>query len=198
MVRRILLAIAFVAVLTVIPFGSAHAQCAGTGGPPGLTKGLCVYSVKFVCGLQLPIPGQVPPFEPPVKPGNYATAVNIHNFHNGQSVTIAKKAVIANPEKQPPCQISKFITLTLQADQALVIDCPDIASLLANPTTVLPPFIKGFVEVVSRVPLSVTGVYTAQACDVSTSGRVCAQNTPGRNRRGAEKSFSPPRPLAIQ
>ena len=56
MVRRILLAIAFVAVLTAIPFGSAYAQCAGTGGPPGLTKGLCVYSVKFVCGLQLPIP----------------------------------------------------------------------------------------------------------------------------------------------
>ena len=40
MVGRILLAIAFVAVLTAIPFGSAHAQCAGSGGPPGLNKGL--------------------------------------------------------------------------------------------------------------------------------------------------------------
>jgi hypothetical protein len=192
MVRRILLAIAFVAVLTVIPFGSAYAQCAGTGGPPGLNKGLCVYSVKFVCGLQLPIPGQVPPFEPPVKPGNYATAVNIHNFHNGQSATIAKKAVIANPENQPPGQISKFTTLTLQPDQALEIDCPDIASLLANPTTVLPPFIKGFVEVVSRVPLSVTGVYTAQACDMSTAGQVCAQNTPVSIDVVPEQAFTGP------
>src|SRR5260370_16896972 len=113
MVRRILLAIAFVAVLTVIPFGSAYAQCAGTGGPPGLTKGLCVYSVKFVCGLQLPIPGQVPPSEPPVKPGNYATAVNIHNFHNAQSATIAKKPVIANPTNHPHRPITTFHTPTL-------------------------------------------------------------------------------------
>jgi len=178
MVGKILLAIAFVAVLTAIPFSSAYAQCAGTGGPPGLTRGPCVYSVKFVCGLQLPIPGQVPPSEPPVKPGNYATAVNVHNFHNSLSVPIAKKAVIANPEDQPAGAISAFRRLTLKPDQALEIDCPDIVSLLANPTVGLPPFIKGFVEIVSPQPLSVTGVYTAQACDVTAAGQTCAQTGP--------------------
>jgi hypothetical protein len=173
MVGRILLAIAFVAAIAALPFSSAHAQCAGVGGPPGLSRGPCVYSVKFVCGLQLPNPSLVPPSEPPVKPGNYATAVNIHNFHNGQTVTIAKKAVIANPEDQPPGAISPFRKVTLGPDQAVEIDCPDIVSLLANPLVGLPPFIKGFVEVISPVPLSVTGVYTAQACDVTTPGVTC-------------------------
>ena len=173
MVGRILLAIAFVAVLTAIPFGSANAQCAGAGGPPGLNKGVCIYSVKFVCGVQSPIPSLVPPSEPPVKPGNYATAVNIHNFHNGQTVPIAKKAVIANTEKQPPGQISQFQRLALGPDQALEIDCPDIVSLLTAPGVQLPSFIKGFVEVISPFPLSVTGVYTAQGCDVPNAVQLC-------------------------
>ena len=174
MVGRILLASAFVAVLTAIPFGSARAQCAGSGGPPGLNKGVCVYLVKFVCGVQSPVPNLVPPSEPPVKPGNYATAVNIHNFHNGHPVPIAKKAVIANTEKQPPGQISQFTKLTLEPDQALEIDCPDIVSLLTVAGVQLPSFIKGFVEVISPLPLSVTGVYTAQGCDVPTAAQVCA------------------------
>ena len=194
MVTRILLAIALEAALTAIPLGSAHAQCAGTGGPPGLNKGLCVYSVKFVCGLQLPIAGQVPPSEPPVKPGNYATAVNIHNFHNTQSVTIAKKAVIANPENQPPGQIGKFQRVVLEPDQALEVDCPDIVSLLTNPTVAppLPPFIKGFVEVVSPQPLSVTGVYTAQACDVTATGQTCQSSGPVSIDVVPEQAFTGP------
>ncbi len=176
MVQRILLAIAFVAVIAAIPFGSAHAQCAGTGGPPGLNKGSCIYSVKFVCGLQQPDPSLQPPLEPPVKPGNYATAVNIHNFHNNQPVTVTKKAVIANPENQPPGQISGFQRFALEPDGAFEIDCCDIAHLLLGvPSAVdchllsgrLPPFIKGFVEVSSPVTLSVTGVYTAEFCQPS-------------------------------
>jgi hypothetical protein len=132
------------------------------------------------------------PIRAPVKPGNYATAVNIHNFHNGQTVTIAKKAVIANPENQPPGQISKFQRVTLGPDQALEVDCPDIASLLANPTTVLPPFIKGFVEIISPQTLSVTGVYTAQACDLTAAGQTCTQNGPVSIDVVPEQAFTGP------
>lgn len=191
MVRRILLAIGFAAIFTAISFGSAYAQCAGNGGPPGPNKGPCIYSVKFVCGLQFPNTTLVPPSEPPVKPGNYATAVNIHNFHNDQTVTIAKKAVIANPENQPPGEISRFQKVTLAPDQALEIDCPDIASLLANPVAPLPSFIKGFVEVISPTTLSVTGVYTAQACDVTTAGQ-CSQTGPVSVDVVPEQAFSGP------
>ncbi|HEY6419294.1 MAG TPA: hypothetical protein VIX59_09850 [Candidatus Binataceae bacterium] len=182
MVKRILLTIGFLAVVAALPCESARAQCAGTGGPPGLNKGLCIYSVKFVCGLQQPDPSLQPPLETPVKPGNYATAVNIHNFHNNQPVTIAKKAVIANPEGQPPGQISSFQRFPLGPDGAFEIDCCDIVRLLLGvPSDVpcqqlptkLPPFIKGFVEVISPVTLSVTGVYTAEFCAPSPT-QACA------------------------
>ena len=56
------------------------------------------YAVKFVCGEQKPIdPSQ---FEPPVKPGNYATEINIHNPNytsvtpNSTSTLVHKKLVV--------------------------------------------------------------------------------------------------------
>lgn len=142
-----------------------------------------VYSVKFVCGFSSSPVGPFPS-EPPVKPGNYATAINIHNFHIF-SVGLCKKAVLAPPEAcmsaSPPegCLpiIGNFTGVFLHADQAFEVDCSDIVSLLKPSLrgTTLPPFIKGFVEIVvlpnSNLagtppvnPLSVTGVYTAQGC----------------------------------
>ncbi len=121
-----------------------------------------LYSVKFLCGLQTKIP-TAPPNEPPVKPGNYATAVNVHNFHNG-SVVIDKKVVIAAPEGAPPGPMTKPVRDVLSPDQAIEVDCAEIVRLFGDVR--LPPFIKGFVEIVSpqRVELSVVGVYTAKEC----------------------------------
>ncbi len=152
---RVLLAIALLG--STVCVGQARAQPA----PQYL------YSVKFLCGLQT-LGSNVfkPPQEPPVKPGNYATAVNIHNFHNADAVFV-KKAVIALPERQTQRgPVSKFAQDALGPDQALEVDCTDIVNLFASPGTgaTLPPFIKGFVEIVSPVQLSVTAVYTAQTC----------------------------------
>ena len=37
-----------------------------------------IYAVKFVCGAQAPASADVTlPAEPPVKPGNYATKINV-------------------------------------------------------------------------------------------------------------------------
>jgi hypothetical protein len=171
MISKVLFAIAFVAALAAIPSGAAYAQCPSS---QGVVPGLCVYSVKFVCGLQQPNPQLIPPSETPVKPGNYATAVNLHNFHNNRDVVIRKKAVIANSENQQPGLISPFKTLVLIPDQALEIDCPDIVALLSASGTSLPPFIKGFVEIQSSQTLSVTGVYTAEPCVPSPVPGVCA------------------------
>ncbi len=143
-------------------------QCPSTN--PLIAKGICIYSVKFLCGLQTQnVPPSQPPIETPVKPGNYATAVNVHNYHPSQSVVIAKKAVIALPEDQPPGPISPILKVGLGPDQAVEIDCQDILHLLSAAGTKLPQFIKGFVEVQSIVPISVTGVYTAQGCDFITN-----------------------------
>jgi hypothetical protein len=131
----------------------------------------CVYSVKFICGAQQFDPNIVPPTEPPVKPGNYATAINIHNFHAGpeQAVTIMKSAVIAYPESNQQDQVGPpGQSVTVKPGHAIEIDCPDIISLLP---TALPILIKGFVDLrgfpdAPLPPLSVTAVYTAQATTI--------------------------------
>jgi hypothetical protein len=128
-----------------------------------------VYSVKFLCGLQtLGSQAFTPPKEPPVKPGNYATAVNVHNFHSSPNgVVFCKKAVVALPERVfPRGPVSRFKADKLEPNQALEVDCSDIVTLFAETpgTAPLPRFIKGFVEINSPVELSVTAVYTAQTC----------------------------------
>jgi hypothetical protein len=154
--KTILPLLAFVA----LPYAQAQAQTCSSASAP------CVYSVKFVCGVQAPVSGLHPPSEPPVKPGNYATAINIHNYHLDQTANITKTAVIANPENAPSGRISSSRPVTLLPGHAFEIDCSDIVSLFGT-TAPLPAFIKGFVELRASPPgflplLSVTGVYTAQ------------------------------------
>ena len=150
-------------VFAAVPYAQAQAQTCSAAGPP------CVYSAKFICGVQSAVSGLRPPSEPPVKPGNYATAINIHNYHLDQTANITKTAVIANPENAPSLgRISSSRTISLPPGHAFEIDCSDIVTLFGTSTPPLPPFIKGFVEL--RAPptggnlplLSVTGVYTAQ------------------------------------
>ena len=157
--NNILPLLAFVA----LPYAQAQAQTCSAAGPP------CVYSAKFICGVQSAVSGLRPPSEPPVKPGNYATAINIHNYHLDQTAVITKTAVIANPENAPSLgRISSSRTIPLPPGRAFEVDCSDIVALFGTSTPPLPPFIKGFVEL--RAPptggnlplLSVTGVYTAQ------------------------------------
>jgi hypothetical protein len=168
MLRRILLITASVAAVTAVQCAPARAQNCSVGSLP------CVYSVKFICGDQPANPNLHLPSEPPVKPGNYATAVNIHNFHQSQKAIILKRAVIANPENQPPGQISPFRQVALGPGQAFEIDCADIVTLFGSLPAPLPPFIKGFVELRGQPPnpfptLSVTAVYTAQAATAAST-----------------------------
>ena len=162
MLGRIGLIVASAGVAVAVYGAPAHAQIQTQicGGQTGAAPTPCVYSVKFICGTQVPITSQKPPVEPPVKPGNYATAVNIQNFHSQQSVQITKRAVIANPENKPAGEVGQPRGVGLKPFQALEVDCPDIVSLLRS--TNLPPFIKGFVVITSPALLSVTAVYTAE------------------------------------
>ena len=131
-----------------------------------------LYSVKFVCGFEPPPTGIHFPQEPPVKPGNYTTAVNVHNF-SPSSICLAKKAVLAFPESSGQQLIGRFQPFKLPSDGAFEIDCSDIVSLLRVPPSSLPSFIKGFVELQSRTQLNVQAVYTA--CNPSAPGQAgCA------------------------
>lgn len=140
-------------------------------------QGAVVYSVKFLCGLQTtPSNAYRPPAEPIVKPGNYATVVNIQNFTD-RPVTILKQPVLALPEgQQNQEQLTKPVSLTLGPSQTIEVDCNDIAKLLQT-GSVLPQFIDGYLDVRSPRALSVTAAYTSQTC--RNPGQVTSTGTGG-------------------
>ena len=121
------------------------------------------YAVKFLCGYS---DGQkrVPPSEPPVKRGNYATVINVHNPWLTE-VVLLKKVVLATPErqanpgKQAAAQNAWWLRPTkryresLPSDHALSIDCGDIAGLLAGGGPPAPgAFAEGFLVIDSFSP----------------------------------------------
>ncbi len=113
------------------------------------------YAVKFVCG----IPGLEAEREA-VKPGNYATAINLHNPVAGP-LRFRKKAVRALPQGFEPIPPSPFTDESIGPDFALEVDCQNIRELLSGPPA--PEFITGFL--VLEIPfgdLDVWAVYTAQ------------------------------------
>ncbi len=136
-----------------------------------------VYAVKFLCGTFFQ--------EGPVKPGDYATAINVHN-PNGGVVSFRKKAVLLYRADQPPTDAEfelpkppyPFVGRKLSANWGLEIDCDDIRNVLLHgpvppPAPPAPTFIKGWVVIEVPAtpappidgglvpPLDVTAVYTA-------------------------------------
>jgi subtilase family serine protease len=104
------------------------------------------YAVKFVCGKSN---GEV------VAPGEYWTAINVHN-PTSTDVKFRKKIAIGLPSERPG-PVSKFFDAILGPDEALEIDRKDI---FKHADTNL-DFIKGFVVIESDVELDVVAVYTA-------------------------------------
>ena len=108
------------------------------------------YAVKFVCGKS---DGTV------VAPGNYWTAINVHNPGTSH-VILQKKFAIALPnEKAGP--VSPLFRAVLNPDEALEIDREDI--LKHSPLQA--DFLKGFVVIESAMELDVVAVYTAAGVD---------------------------------
>jgi len=154
------------------------------------------YAAKFVCGTQTSGTTNAPS-EPPVKAGNYATVINIHN-PLATTVILQKKVALAAPETYPQTTLidpTKRFQDKLTSDHTMAVDCKEIVNLLTlNGTPPIARFIEGFVVIDSY--LSTTGTNTAAALDVVaitstsnisatgappqvTSHRVV--NVPGRN-----------------
>ncbi len=70
------------------------------------------YAAKFVCGTN-------PAARPRVLPGDYATAINIHNPNNRSVVLRKKVALTFPPAAQRPGAVSVSIEDKLGPDQAL-------------------------------------------------------------------------------
>jgi hypothetical protein len=123
------------------------------------------YSVKFVCGVQ----GEDPPDRlclPGVRPGIYATEVNIHNYHD-EPVPIEKfvlpLVVEGRPRGREPefTKVSAQDQMTLPPNTATMDDCCRIAELLfGQPAPAGLRLAIGLLEIVSPRELHVTAVYT--------------------------------------
>jgi hypothetical protein len=119
------------------------------------------YSVKYVCGIPT-----VEAQREAVKPGNYATAINIHNPNqnpNTPPTQFTKHAVRALPEDIPPLPPGPPVGEVLPPDFAMEVDCQNIRDLLHLPHDTT--FIKGFVvilEPTGMTPFDVIGVYSSE------------------------------------
>lgn len=124
-----------------------------------------VYAVPFVCGFQPPVAGGG---EPVVKPGNYATQIDLHNPHYN-AVDVRKKFILLvdnsaivgrEPNQRPP---SAFDNIFLGPDWATLDDCVRIWTL-THPGLPIPaqlPLNKGYVVFLTKEEIDVDAIYTA-------------------------------------
>ena len=126
------------------------------------------YSVKFVCGFQgaPQLPG-----ETTVKPGNYATEINIHNYNYREFLFKKKFLLLAldgqspglEPRSVGPISVTNMILLP---DFATMDDCNNLWTAL-NPGSPVPPtpmpLMIGYLVVISPLDLDIDAVYTASA-----------------------------------
>jgi hypothetical protein len=113
------------------------------------------YAAKFLCTANIPGTLQT---TPSLLPGVYQTVINIHN-PSTQTVQLRKKIAVTFPAgRQEPGEVSRFLEDKLASDQALKVDCDQIAEDFGI------TFIhgaEGFLVIESTRSLDVTAVYTA-------------------------------------
>lgn len=177
-----LLAIALLAVFA----GQQSARASAILEPPEAPQEQAVagqymwnYSVKFVCGLQpLQTPGVEPLGEPVVKPANYATDINIHNY-NYKTVPLRKKLLVLvettatgqNIVREPKTTEPRaFAQVALGPDFATLDDCNGLWGILhpniPPPATML--LFTGYLVILSPLDIDVDVVYTASTLSSAT------------------------------
>ncbi len=133
------------------------------------------YAAKVICGVSAPTTA-IP--VPPVARGAYFTALNVRNAA-GQVNDLKWKIAIALPGEKPGPVSQFFIPGPLQPDQALEIDCPDIAKRIGKKAD---EFVKGFVVVQSNLELDVVAVYTTAAMLTGTVSSIEIERVPRRTK----------------
>lgn len=123
------------------------------------------YAVKVVCAGPTGVSEKLGI----LVPGQYLTAINVHNPSNSSTVSFRKKVAIALPGEQAG-PVSRFFDAQLKPDEALEIDCADIYSHASfSPKQILKrALLKGFVVIESPLELDVVAVYTAGGAQVET------------------------------
>jgi hypothetical protein len=130
--------------------------------PPCKPKEVFSYSVKFVCGTAAKCGCACGP----VRPGVYATEINIHNIQDVEAplrkfVTPVVLAGAASGREPGFVGRKASDGIVLPPHTATMDDCCRLAELLFGATTDSLALTIGFLEIISPVELSVTAVYTA-------------------------------------
>jgi hypothetical protein len=113
------------------------------------------YSVKFVCGWLPPVPPQDDQW---LKPGDYATTINIHN-HQTNTVSGGYRVALFYRIGSPSPPAVAAVPFNIFRRTVGSIDCVSIWAAAG-----LPPgtFVEGAVHIGLSQPLSVWAVYTSQ------------------------------------
>jgi hypothetical protein len=121
-----------------------------------------VYTVKFVCGKQAEHDCKCFP----VRPGHYATEINIHNF-SAREVSVSKRVIpvvlaSAAVGREPATAAARAVgRVTLPPHTATMDDCCAIAEALVGGST--DALTIGLLEITASAEVAVTVVYTASS-----------------------------------
>jgi len=117
-----------------------------------------MYPAKFLCGIQKEHE------DTRFARGFYATSINIHNPNDALANLSKKLALSIPPGAEKPGEIIHIAKERLRPDEAMEIDCQDVARHIF-PKGFPAPLIEGFIVIESDSSLDVTAVYTTAALD---------------------------------
>ncbi|MCP4546585.1 MAG: VWA domain-containing protein [bacterium] len=147
------------------------------------------YSVKFVCGVEDGDGGE----ETSVRPGVYATEINIHNYHD-VPVRLKKYVLPLVLRKDRIYREPEFTRrkgrdyIVLPPNTATLDDCHRISEILYDrPLRAPMPLMIGILEIVSNEELSVTAVYTATGLKGARPVSIEVRNVEGKLKKRPEE-----------
>lgn len=142
-------------------------------GPSTTSHGEFVYPAKFVCGsIDGPDEGvdshlRPAAEEPPVKPSNYATTINIVN-PTDEDIEIVAQGSIAVGDGFGG-RVSAEQGFVLEPRQSMKLSCRDIVELFDDDVAGA-QFLDGFVTIRTQREIAVSGVYTAKTVEQRETG----------------------------
>jgi hypothetical protein len=152
---------------------AAFAALAAPTPAAAQSGGRLEYAVKFVCGTN------ARPLSPAAAPGTYYTAINVH-VPTG-SITFAHLVSLAGPGR-PAGHTPVIGTITLNFNDAVDVDCAQIAAELTRGGVTPGPFFTGFFVIQSTSEIDVVAVYTAAATRAGPVVTLATERVPVRRR----------------
>jgi hypothetical protein len=166
--RRSIMMWAFAAA-TALPVTWAPPAAAQSGGRNE-------YAVKFVCGTN------ARPLSPAAAAGTYFTAINVHNPGDA-AVPFVHKVALAEPGR-PGRHTALTAPFRIAWDEAVDVDCEQIARELAAGGVAHGPFFTGFFVIQATSELDVVAVYTAAPSRAGGVTSIHTERVPVRRRGG--------------